>query len=201
MSKRFLLPAGILIVAVSQLNVIAQDPRASTVQLPKTFEFFYETGPGFPGKNDTFDSEKNIRVVAAANGMVTYTASLTDAERMQIYEAIVKYDIPAVKSDFTRLGSIRIDPETVGRLRLDIDGQVKDIPFTMNYCIAEAKPNSASEVTADTPTDDLLVFLKRLGASCAPDPEWTRFKNFLSVVDTILKAKDDKQHISHVMRF
>jgi hypothetical protein len=52
----------------------------------------------------------------------------------------------------------------------------------------------------------LVKYLSQLAQAhgmppCVPDPEWPRFNNVRSLIDSILKRKDDEQHISHAMQF
>jgi hypothetical protein len=96
-------------------------------------------------------------------------------------------------------GQNAIEPETSGRLRLTIDGKTKDIRFNFAYgCLGTS--------TTGKDSDDLVKYLAQLAQSpgmppCVPDPEWPRFNNVRGLIDSILKAKDDQQNISHAMRF
>jgi len=174
--------------------------QTPVVQTPKAFQIYYEVGPSVTSHTDTFDSEKKTRTVAAEKGMITYSAELTENEKTSLYAAIVQNDLLSIKDNFPKSPDWDIQPETAGRLRLSIDGKTKDIRFNLAY----GCPGTSNGTGKDT--DDLLAYLAQLAQArgmppCVPDPEWPRFNNVRSVIDAILKAKDDQQHISHRMTF
>lgn len=188
-----------LLVTVFLHGVFAQSPQP-TVEMPKTFQIYYEVGPPAASLADTFDREKNTRTVAGAKGMITYSAELTESEKSSIYAAIVKNDLLTIKDNFPKSPNWDIQPETAGRLRLTVDGRTKDIRFNLAY----GCPGSSSDTEKDI--DDLFTYLEQLVQApgmppCVPDPEWPRLNNVRRVIDAILKAKDDQQHISHRLTF
>jgi hypothetical protein len=188
----------VMVVAVFLQGMVAQSPQP-TVQMPKVFQIYYEVGPAVASHADTFDSEKKTRTVAGAKGMTTYSAELTENEKSSIYAAIVQNDLLTIKDNFPKSPNWDIQPETAGRLRLTIDGKTKDIRFNLAYgCFGTS--------TTGNDSDDLVKYLSQLAQAhgmppCVPDPEWPRFNNVRSLIDSILKRKDDEQHISHAMQF
>jgi hypothetical protein len=194
--------ASLIMLLLIQHASYAQMP---VVQLPKAFQIYYEVGPPVASLADTFDSEKNTRTVAAEKGMINYSAELTESEKSSIFAAIVQNDLLTVKDNFPKSSNFYIDPETAGRLRLTIDGKTKDIRFNLAYgCVPET-----SSSTGKVDDDDLLAYLVQHAQArdaqargippCVTDPEWTRFNNVRRVIEAILKAKDDQQHVSHRM--
>ena len=172
MLKRTVLIAGMFLVILSDVSLRAQSAQAPT-QMPKRFEIYYEAGAGpsnsnsvGPGNFDAFDSEKKQRVFDARGGQVTYEAELTAGERAKIYNAISENKLFDVKHDFTNLRNRDVDPNMVGRLRFDVDGRIKEIRFKRAY-----------------------------GVVVTGDSEWTRFRNVLDVIESVLKAKDKKQDL------
>jgi hypothetical protein len=118
-----------------------------------------------PEHHDAFDSERNERVLDTAGGPVRYTAGLRDDERAKIYRAIAQNDLfHHMRSDFTNLRTPRIPRGLVGRLRIVIDGSVRQIYFDAEY-----------------------------GAVVPGDQEWWRLQNVLDVIDGVLKDKDSQQ--------
>jgi hypothetical protein len=104
-------------------------------------------------------------VLDTAGGPLQYTSGLRDDERAKIYSAIVQNSLFFhMKSDFTNLRTPRIPSGVVGRLRIVIDGSVRQIYFDAEY-----------------------------GAIVPGDPEWWRLQNVLDVIDGILKDKDGQQ--------
>ena len=168
MRKRILMiAAGLLLL--SDRGLPAQDAQAPT-PLPNRFEIYYEQGWGGPVASsnsveteeyDAFDSAKKVRRYDAQGGQVQYQAELSNSERKAIYDAIRQNDLLAVKNEFTVLG---VHPNIVGRLRIEIDGDIKEIRFKSAY---------GRVVTGDT--------------------EWTRLRKVLDVIENILKAKDQQQ--------
>jgi len=187
--------SALLFVTVFLQGLYAQSPQP-TVQIPKGFQIYYEVGPPPPITSlDTFDSEKKTRTVAAEKGMITYSAELTDSEKLSIYAAVQSNDLLSIKDDFPNSPTWRIDPGTAGRLRLTIDGRTKEIRFNLAY--------GCPGVSSDTGTgSELSIYFEQLAQArgmppCVSDPEWFRFNKVRVVIDGILKAKDDQQHISH----
>src|SRR5678815_1864384 len=114
----------LLELLLSYETATAQSP----IQPPKRFEIYYRIDPCVPNPRqgtDEFDSEKKTRLVDAMEGPVRYTAEWTDQERRTIYEAVVQGNLVAVDADFTNMGNVGVEPCFMGRLRLDIDGQIK----------------------------------------------------------------------------
>jgi len=181
-------------------QVLFAQSRQSTSQTPKPLQIYYEVGPPFAGHADTFDSEKKTRTVEASKGRTTYSAELTESDKSSLHAAIVQNDLLTIKDNFPRSPYWDIQPETVGVLRLTIDGKSKEIRFNEAYgCMGTGSDLKNGE-------DDLVKYLAQLAQArgmppCVPDPEWTRFTNVRTVIDAILKVKDDQQHISHAMRW
>jgi len=168
-------------------------PQTPAVPAPKLFQIYYEVGPPVASLADTFDSEKKTRTVAGTNGMITSSAELTENEKSAIYAAIVKNDLLTIKDNFPKPRDWYIQPETAGRLRLVIDGKTKEIRFNLG---------AGCEASTGKDEDDLFTYLAQLaqirgGSPCVPDPEWPRFNNVRRIIEGILKAKDDQQHIAH----
>ncbi len=190
---------ALLLATVFLQGLLAQSPQP-TVQIPKEFQIYYEVGPPVTSLADTFDSEKKTRTVAGAKGIITYSAELTDSEKLSIYAAILQNDLLVIKESFPPSTNWRIDPETAGRLRLTIDGKTKDVRFNSAYgCPGSSTGNEDNELSAY-----FAQIAQARGVSpspCVPDLEWIRFNRVLVVIDGILKAKDDQQHISHLMRW
>jgi hypothetical protein len=156
--------------------------KPQSTSTPKRFEIYYETGPGdpltnkpIPGQYDAFDSEKKERGFDAAGGQIRYRAELSAGEAGAIYDAILKNDILKGRKDFTPLGDhrrseldrlevLQARPYFVGMLRVEIDGQSTEIRFSEAY-----------------------------GAAHSDDGEWTRFRNVIDVVESILREKDRKE--------
>ena len=136
---------------------------AKAVPLPKRFEVYYEL------RADTFDSEKKTRVFDAVGGQITYNAELTNEEKQKTYEAIVQNNLLKVKNSFTDLGNVNVEPASLGKLRLKIDGTTKEIRFNSAYGWAKG--------------------------GNTPDEEWTRLRNVLDVIERILRDKDRQQKL------
>jgi uncharacterized protein YdhG (YjbR/CyaY superfamily) len=139
--------------------------------MPKRFEIYYETGVGdhrtanvSPGDFDAFDSERHERVYDAQGGQVKYRAELTADEASKIYQSVVQNNILAGKRDFTNMGNLSMDPFSVGRLRIDVDGQVTEFRFARAY-----------------------------GRVHPEDADWLRLQNVTAIIESILKEKDGKQ--------
>jgi hypothetical protein len=169
-------------------------------QVPKDFQIYYEVvAPPVSSLADTFDSEKKTRTVEAVKGMVTYSAVLSEDEKSSLYAAIVQNDLLTIKDTFPKSPSWNITPATAGKLRFTIEGKTKEISFNLGAgCLA-----SGGKADDD---DDLFTYLaqlaqSRMGAPCVPDPEWTRFNSVRRLIDSILKAKDDQQHIARPAAF
>jgi hypothetical protein len=163
---------AVLAVAFSGATLPAISSQLPTT-MPMEFEFQYQVGPHdgntvlvAPEHHDAFDSERKERVLDTAGGPVRYTAGLRDDERAKIYSAIVQNQLFFhMKTDFTSLGRTpRIPRGLVGRLRIVIDGSVRQFYFDEEF-----------------------------GALVPGDQEWWRLQSVLHVIDGILMDKDSQQ--------
>jgi hypothetical protein len=170
-NRRFILRIALVVLFVRDGSSV-QTPQRTPIQMPQQFELYLEEGRGDPatnavesGRYDAYDSAKKQRLYDANGGQVRYQAELTDSERKMVYEAVLQNNLLALRNDFTLVNS-RVSPNMIGRLRLNIDGIIKEIKYSPYYHLEN--PN---------------------------DSGWIRLRNVLDVIEGILKTKDAKQNL------
>jgi len=164
MSKATIIRGAGLLLLLVWPGLRAQNPGIP-IPMPKQFEFSLEEGLGdfatktvIPGRHDAFDSAQKTRVFDARGGPITYKVEFTEIEMKRVYEAVLENNLVTLSGDFS---TIRTMPFIVGRLRLNVEGNIKEILYSPHYKLEH--PN---------------------------DSGWTRLKMVLDLIEEILKTKD-----------